>query len=124
MSIPNRPFRLILNRHVGTPGVVVLPEGGFRRAREEITGWEGYAPTPLVPLEEVARAARVAAVHWKDEGGRFGLGSFKALGGAYAVLRLLQAELARRGVAHAATGAELAAGTYKEAAGAITVTCS
>ncbi|SDB09834.1 diaminopropionate ammonia-lyase [Belnapia rosea] len=124
MSIPNRPFRLILNRHVGTPGVVVLPEGGFRRAREEITGWEGYAPTPLVPLEEVARAARVAAVHWKDEGGRFGLGSFKALGGAYAVMRLLQAELARRGVANAATGAELAAGTHKEATGAITVTCA
>ena len=34
---------------------------------------------------------------------RFGLGSFKALGGAYAVMKLLQAELARRGVANAAT---------------------
>ncbi|RYI99637.1 MAG: diaminopropionate ammonia-lyase, partial [Acetobacteraceae bacterium] len=80
MSIPNRPFRLMINRHAGTPGVVVLPEGGFRRAKEEIATWEGYAPTPLVPLEDLAKAARVASIHWKDEGPRFGLGSFKALG--------------------------------------------
>ncbi len=124
MSIPNRPFRLILNRHLGTPGVVVLPEGGFRRARDEITGWDGYAPTPLVALEDVAQAARLGAVHWKDEGGRFDLGSFKALGGAYAVMKLLQAELARRGVANAATAAELAAGAHGEATRAITVTCA
>ena len=124
MSIPHRPFRLMINRHAGTPGVVVLPEGGFRRAKEEIATWEGYAPTPLLTLEDIARTARVASVHWKDEGPRFGLGSFKALGGAYAVLKLLQAELARRGVANAAGSAELAAGEHKAATGAITVTCA
>jgi diaminopropionate ammonia-lyase len=124
MTIPRRPYKLLLNRHAGTPGVVVLPEGGFRRAKEEITSWPGYAPTPLVPLPELAQAARIAAIHWKDEGSRFGLGSFKALGGAYAVMKLLQAELAKRGVANAATSAELAEGTYKEATGAITVTCA
>ncbi|WP_043363736.1 diaminopropionate ammonia-lyase [Belnapia sp. F-4-1] len=124
MSIPNRPFRLILNRHHGTPGVVVLPEGGFRRAREEIAAWEGYAPTPLVALEDVAKAARLTAIHWKDEGGRFGLGSFKALGGAYAVMKLLQAELAKRGTANSATAVELTDGTYREATRAITVTCA
>ena len=124
MSIPNRPYRLMINRHAGTPGVVVLPEGGFRRAKEEIATWEGYAPTPLVPLEDLAKAARVASIHWKDEGPRFGLGSFKALGGAYAVMKLLQAELARRGVANAANSAELAAGTHKAATEAITITCA
>jgi diaminopropionate ammonia-lyase len=124
MTIPRRSYRLLLNRHAGTPGVVVLPEGGFRRAREEITAWPGYAPTPLVPLPELATAARVAEIHWKDEGPRFGLGSFKALGGAYAVMKLLQAELARRGAANAATSAELAEGKYKDATGAITVTCA
>src|SRR3954471_11730615 len=118
--IPKHHFQLLLNRHHGTPGVVVLPEGGFRRAREEITAWPGYAPTPLVSLPEVAQAARVAAVYWKDESGRFGLGSFKALGGAYAVLRLLAAELARRGVANAATAAELEEGKYREATSGIT----
>jgi diaminopropionate ammonia-lyase len=110
MTIPRRPYRLLLNRHAGVPGVVVLPEGGFRRAKAEIASWPGYAPTPLLPLPELAAAARVAAIHWKDEGGRFGLGSFKALGGAYAVMKLLQAELSRRGVANAASAEELAEG--------------
>ncbi|WP_203073640.1 diaminopropionate ammonia-lyase [Falsiroseomonas ponticola] len=122
--IPDRPYRLLLNRRHGTPGVVVLPDGGFRRAKAEITAWDGYAVTPLLALEDVAKAARVAAVHWKDEGPRFGLGSFKALGGAYAVLRLLVTELARRGVANAASSADLAAGTHREATHAITVTCA
>lgn len=122
--IPRHPFRLLVNRHAGTPGTVTLPEGGYRRAKEAITAWPGHAPTPLLPLPDVATAARVAAVHWKDEGGRFGLGSFKALGGAYAVMKLLQAELARRGVAPAATAAELEGDTWREATRAITVTCA
>jgi diaminopropionate ammonia-lyase len=64
----------------------------------------------LLPLPDAAEAARVASVHWKDESGRFGLGSFKALGGAYAVLRVLAVELARRGDAASATSADLADG--------------
>ena len=117
-------FQLLLNRHHGTPGVVVLPDNGFRRAKEEIASWPGYAPTPLLKLPDVAEAARVASVHWKDEGARFGLGSFKALGGAYAVMRVLAAELARRDVAPSATSADLAEGKHKEATRAITVTCA
>lgn len=122
--IPRRPFRLMLNRHAGTPGTVTLPDGPYRRARRSITGWEGYAPTPLLALPEAAAAARVASVHYKDEGGRFGLGSFKALGGAYAVLRLLQAELAKRGVADNARPPQLESGLFREATQAITVTCA
>jgi len=68
----------------------VLNRDAFRAALEEISNWPGYAPTPLVSLPEVARAAGVARVDYKDESGRFGLGSFKALGGAYAVLRQLR----------------------------------
>lgn len=122
--IPSHRFQFLLNRHSGTPGVVVLPDSGYRRAREEITAWPGYAPTPLVSLSDVAKAAKVATVHYKDEGGRFGLGSFKALGGAYAVLRLLQTELAKRGVTNAASSAELIEGKYREATQSITVTCA
>ncbi len=122
--IPDRPYRLILNRRHGTPGIVVLPEGGFRRAKAEITAWPGYAPTPLLALDDIAKQARIAALHYKDEAPRFGLGSFKALGGAYAVLKLLVGELARRGVANNATAAELESGTHAEAAKAITVTCA
>jgi diaminopropionate ammonia-lyase len=122
--IPNRPLRFMMNRRQGTPGVVVLPDAGFRRAQEEIASWPDYAPTPLVDLPDVAAAAHVGSVHYKDEGGRFGLGSFKALGGAYAVMRLLQAELARRGVAKAATALDLMGGAHKDATRAITVCCA
>jgi len=114
------PFRLVLNRRHGTPGIIVLPEGGYRRARREITSWPGYAPTPLHELEMEG----VASVHFKDESGRFGLGSFKALGGAYAVCRLLGAELARRGTANNADGAALESGQYARATEQITVTCA
>lgn len=122
--IPRHPFRLLINRHAGTPGVVVLPEGGYRRARQAITAWSGYLPTPLRDLPDVAAAARVGQVLYKDEGGRFGLGSFKALGGAYAVMKLLQAELAKRGAAQAATASDLEAGRFREVTGTLTVTCA
>lgn len=69
----------------------VLNREAFLVARAEISSWDGYAPTPLVHLDEVARAAGVARVDYKDESGRFGLGSFKALGGAYAVQRQVHA---------------------------------
>jgi diaminopropionate ammonia-lyase len=115
-------FRLFRNPRHGVPGVVVLPQGGFRRTAAEIRSWPGYAPTPLLELAEVAATAGVAAVHYKDEGGRFGLGSFKALGGAHAVARLLMAELARRDVA--ATSAGLMRGEHAAAVADITLTCA
>ncbi len=60
-------------------------------AADEIGSWAGYAPTPLHDLPEVAAHLGVARVVFKDESPRFGLGSFKALGGAYAVARLARA---------------------------------
>ena len=100
--------------------MVVLPAGGYRRAKAEITSWPGYAPTPLHDLPAIARQAGVAAVQLKDESPRFGLGSFKALGGAYAVLQVLLAELARRGIAANATASDVLDRRYD--ASAITVT--
>jgi diaminopropionate ammonia-lyase len=70
----------------------------------------------------VARAAGVAALHYKDEAHRFALGSFKALGGAYAVLRLLQDALAAEGIE--ATAADLIAGRHRDRVAAITVCCA
>ncbi len=116
------PFTLFANPRAGTPGIVVLPDAGFRRARVEITAWPDYAPTPLHDLSDIARDARVATIRLKDESGRFGLGSFKALGGAYAVAQVLCAELARRGIAANAGSAELVAGRYADATRRITVT--
>ena len=113
-------LHLFINPHRGVPGLTVLTSAGFRRAKAEIGSWAGYAPTPLVALPGVATEAGVASVHLKDEAGRFGLGSFKALGGAYAVLGVVRAELARQGVV--ASAAELRAGV-PQAAG-VTVTCA
>jgi len=48
-----------------------------------------YRPTPLLSLGGVANAFGVRKVFYKDEGHRFGQQSFKALGGAYAVARLV-----------------------------------
>lgn len=118
------PFSLFPNPRAGTPGVVVLPSGGFRRARAEITGWDGYASTPLRDLPAMAGDAGVAVVRLKDEADRFGLGSFKALGGAYAVMTILTDALSRCGVALSATSAELAGGRFAEATAGICVTCA
>jgi diaminopropionate ammonia-lyase len=109
-------FTLFMNPRHGTPGIVTLPAAGFRRARSEITSWDGYLPTPLrdLPLPGVVRL--------KDEAGRFGLGSFKVLGSAYAVLNLLADGLARQNVAPSAGSADLAAGRYAEATERITIT--
>jgi diaminopropionate ammonia-lyase len=48
-----------------------------------------HKPTPLLSLPSVAAELGVASVHIKDESKRLGLGSFKALGGSYAVIRLV-----------------------------------
>lgn len=68
-----------------------------REARETISQWDGYAPTPLRSLPALAREGGVAELLYKDEGKRFSLRSFKALGGAYAVDRLV-AQRGREGL--------------------------
>lgn len=115
-------LRWLLNGNHGAPGIVTLPAGGFRRARAEITAWPDYAPTPLRLIPGVAEAAAVSTVAVKDESGRFGLGSFKALGGAYAVGEVVMAELARRGIAANPATADLLARRYPMAD--MTVTCA
>jgi diaminopropionate ammonia-lyase len=118
------PFSLFANPCPGIPGTTILTTAGFQRARMEITAWSGYAPTPLLDLADIAHQAGVAVVRIKDEASRFGLGSFKALGGAYAVAALLCSELARSGAAPAASIAELEAGNYRAATERVTVTCA
>ncbi|MEQ8399185.1 diaminopropionate ammonia-lyase [Thalassobaculum sp.] len=76
------------DRKAPLPGV--LGAGIRSEAQAAVRGWPGYAPTPLVDLPGLARRLGIGAVLYKDEAGRFGLGSFKALGGAYAVQRLVQ----------------------------------
>ncbi|NID14589.1 diaminopropionate ammonia-lyase [Luteibacter yeojuensis] len=56
----------------------------------------GGDPTPLHSLRALAAHLDVAAIHVKDEGFRLGMGSFKALGGGYAVARMILEEASLR----------------------------
>ena len=58
-----------------------------------ISDWPGYQPSPLHRLDRLAAQIGVDRIYYKDESTRFGLKSFKALGGAYAVARQLQARI-------------------------------
>ncbi len=99
----------------------VMDDAGHRAAFDEITRWPGYRETPLIALDDVARESGVAAVHYKDEGGRFGLGSFKALGGAYAVRRHLAGIVeAKRGAP--VTTDDLLQHRHGDVTGGVTVT--
>jgi diaminopropionate ammonia-lyase len=70
------------------------------RAAEEVERFLGFRdehkPTPLYALPALAAEVGVGAIHIKDEGHRLGLGSFKALGGSYAVIRLVLEEAGRQ----------------------------
>ena len=76
----------------------VLSRNAYTEARQEITQWNGYQPTPLHALPHLSSTLEVGSILYKDEGPRFGLGSFKALGAAYAAGRLIQRELLNQGI--------------------------
>ncbi|GAB5469344.1 MAG: diaminopropionate ammonia-lyase [Rhodospirillales bacterium] len=118
-KVAHTPFR----RHAGDAAHQVLTPEGFRDAAQEITAWPGYAPTRLCRLNALAAGLGVREVLYKDEGARFGLGSFKALGGAYAALRVLRDEIARRRAVPPAKIdlADLRDGRYGEEAARITL---
>jgi diaminopropionate ammonia-lyase len=63
------------------------PQGAEAIARH-LAQRAGHTPTPLHALPGLAAALGIGGLFVKDEGRRLGLGSFKALGGAYAVIRL------------------------------------
>src|SRR4051794_10013163 len=84
---------------------------------------EGHEPTPLVALPGLARALGVRAIHVKDEGHRLGLGSFKALGGSYAVIRLVL-ERASDELGRPVDVAELRTPEVRAVAGRRTVACA
>lgn len=98
----------------------VFPLSGMKAAQEEIVQWEGYAPTALLSLDEIAATAGVGSVLYKDESTRFGLGSFKALGGAYAVLHYIAGRLSRE-TGKEVSLAEVRTGKFAAEAAAITV---
>lgn len=97
------PIALIANpsldrsRPYGSEERAVLSLERAVMAEHFITSWPGYQKTPLVELRDLAAEAGVGSILYKHEAHRFGLKSFKALGGAYAIERLA--------AAHEASGA-------------------
>ncbi|MDE0032050.1 MAG: diaminopropionate ammonia-lyase [Deltaproteobacteria bacterium] len=96
-AAPPMPYPAALQRIIGGDA--------HREARAEISAWPGYAPTPLRNARALASSLGVESVWVKDESGRFGLGSFKALGGAYGIRRVMEAR-ARRAASSAGNRGE------------------
>lgn len=118
----HHPFDLVLASPDPERLPTLLPDEGFAQAWAAITAWPGYRPTRLMTLGPVADALGLGQVWWKDEGERFGLGSFKALGGAYAVGCALLARLEGQGIP--ATQAELDSGALAPLTARVTVCCA
>jgi diaminopropionate ammonia-lyase len=124
------PIRLFENPHAARAAAYaldgreeILSLASLAEAKREITSWPGYQPTPLRRLTGLAADSGVADIAYKDEGGRFGLGSFKALGGAYAVFKLLRQKIRQQnGVT--VTSADLTSGRYADISRDVTVTCA
>ncbi|TIR16718.1 MAG: diaminopropionate ammonia-lyase [Mesorhizobium sp.] len=80
------------NQPLVTADAESLGMAGGERAERYLKARDDRAETPLRALPALAGELGIAALHVKDEGQRLGLGSFKALGGAYAVMRLVLEE--------------------------------
>jgi diaminopropionate ammonia-lyase len=84
---------------------------------------ENHVVTPLLALPALARKLGVGAIDIKDEGLRLGLGSFKALGGSYAVIRLVL-DAASKHLGRAIDVAELHTPDVRAVAADMTFACA
>jgi diaminopropionate ammonia-lyase len=84
MKITKNPFR---NSDISTPEFsgIPFPASDPRPALDLVARCPKAAATPLRRSDGLAAALGVSEVHVKDERGRMGLGSFKALGAAYVI---------------------------------------
>ena len=101
----------------------ILSVAASKQAIADISQWPGYKETPLHAFTSMAAKVGIAQLWYKDESQRFGLKSFKALGGAYAVARQLQIEIFNRfGKTPSIT--ELLDGKWKSEVAEIVVSCA
>ncbi|MCP1195098.1 diaminopropionate ammonia-lyase [Acetobacter senegalensis] len=122
--------RSFLPRHSSAASPAALPPLPFpagpeaaREALVSISAWPQYAHTPLLILPGMAKKLGCGKLFYKQESERFGLGSFKALGGAYAVQRLLT-RLITECTGEVPTTADLFSGKYGAITEAMTVCCA
>jgi diaminopropionate ammonia-lyase len=89
----------------------------------DISHWPDYQASPLHRLDRLAKQIGVATIYYKDESQRFGLKSFKALGGAYAVARQLQQQIRQRSGTDASI-ADLLSGRYRPIVQDVVISCA
>lgn len=94
----------------------------YEKAKKEITSWNGYKATSLFSLTQLAKQEEVNKIYYKDESTRFGLKSFKALGGAYAVANILIEKLKEKGIN--VDSKDLISKKYIDFTSKITVACA
>lgn len=74
-------------RGKGLPGLPQMRGAEAQAVAALLAQCPKHLPTPLLDCPDLAAQAGVAKLTIKDERGRMGLGSFKALGAAYAIAR-------------------------------------
>ena len=74
-------------RGTGLSGAPEMPQSDVTEVTALLAKCPAHVPTQLLDMAELAKQIGVARLHVKDERGRMGLGSFKALGAAYAIAR-------------------------------------
>lgn len=93
------------------------------QVRPYLSLWPEFAVTPTLPMRDLASRLGIGCLFVKDEGTRLGLGSFKALGGAYAVMRLVHRHIERR-LGRSVAVAELLTPHARQIAAELTVGCA
>lgn len=89
-------------RGTGLPDLPRTPGADAKAVAALLAQCPAHAVTPVIERPDIARRAGIAALSIKDERARMGLGSFKALGAAYAIAR----EASLTGVQDLATALE------------------
>lgn len=82
-----------------------------------------YATTPLYQLKNLAMRSGISEIFIKDEGQRSSLRSFKTLGGAHAVIRLVR-EVAGKTLGREVAPSEIDSPEVRKIASLITITCA
>jgi diaminopropionate ammonia-lyase len=124
LRVLHNPQSALRDTPYGQPASVVISRQRFQVAMDEISKWPDYEATPLANLAGLAGKTGIASLYYKDEGVRFNLDSFKALGGAYATERLLTSIIAEQSAAKTPNVSDLIDGRYKEITSKVTVACA
>ncbi|WP_421912370.1 diaminopropionate ammonia-lyase [Mesorhizobium sp.] len=101
----------------------MLGENAPQQVRPYLSLWPEFQPTPTFRMPNLAGRLGIGSLFVKDEGKRLGLGSFKALGGAYAVMRLVHGHVEQR-LGRSVAIEDLLTPRAREIAAELTVGCA